>query len=192
MVVRQLAGKLEMPAQQAFATRLWEHSAHVAALAHLIARRVTGMDPESALFGGILHEIGGFYLLSRVKEFPGLLDGLGEEWTGAGTEDDADEISPENELGCVVLAALSVPQSVTDGIAMLWNGYLTFPPVTLGDTLLLADQLAPVRSPLFKTMTENPIEMDNSLDLIVELDSLSHILNESAAEVKSLTDALRH
>jgi len=47
-----------------------EHTAHVASLAHVIARRVTRLDPETALFAGIIHEVGGFYLLSRVKDHP--------------------------------------------------------------------------------------------------------------------------
>jgi HD-like signal output (HDOD) protein len=50
---------------RAKADQLWQHSAHVAALAQVIARRVSFVDPETAMFAGIVHEVGGFYLLSR-------------------------------------------------------------------------------------------------------------------------------
>jgi hypothetical protein len=31
---------------------------------------VTGVNEDTALFAGIVHEVGGFYLLSRAEEFP--------------------------------------------------------------------------------------------------------------------------
>lgn len=192
LVVKQLAGKPELPAQQRFATGLWEHCAHVAALAHLMAKRVTDTDPDAALFAGMLHEIGGFYLLSRVKDYPQLLEGVEEEWAGTDVEDEDSGPSPERQLGLAVLRALDVPALVVDGIELLWKGYLAFPPASLGDALLLADQLAPVRSPLSVSAVDNAINVSPDLDLVVELDALSNIIKESAVEVKSLTDALLH
>ena len=50
------------------------------ALAWSLARHVTGVNPDTALFAGIIHEVGGFYLLSRADEFPGLLDDDPEKW----------------------------------------------------------------------------------------------------------------
>ena len=189
MVARQMAGIPDGHAQRDLATQLWEHSVHVAALAQVIARRVTRQDPEAALFAGMVHEIGGFHLLSRVKDFPGLLDGEPEDWMGE--DEGATGVSPESEIGHAVLTALSVPEPVVAAIEILWKGYLAFPPTTLGDTLLLADQLAPIKSPLFQTPGKNPGEMAATIDLLVEQDTLSHILKESAEEVQSLTEALR-
>ena len=71
VIVRQLDSKITQPALRAKADQLWQHSAHVAALSQVIARRVTHTDPETALFAGIVHEVGGFYLLSRAEEYPG-------------------------------------------------------------------------------------------------------------------------
>jgi HD-like signal output (HDOD) protein len=123
---------------RAMAARLWEHTAHVAALAHVIARKVTHLDPETAMFAGIVHEVGAFYLISRAAEYPGLLDEDFSAWTETG----------EAEVGRAVLKVLSVPQTVVDAIEVCWRGFLALPPTTLGDTLLLADELAPVESPL--------------------------------------------
>ena len=62
IIVQQLAGsqtKTDLVAQ------LWEHSAYVAALAQVIARRVTKQDAETAMFAGMIHEISWFYMLAR-------------------------------------------------------------------------------------------------------------------------------
>ena len=189
MVARQMAGAPASPAEQRLATQLWEHSAHVAATAQLLARTVTRQDPESALFAGMVHEIGGFYLLSRVKDFPGLLDGDLADW--AGDDEEEIETSPEKEIGHAVLKALSAPEPVVAAIEVLWHGYLCFPPTTLGDTLLLADQLVPVPSPLFQTPAANHIELTAKIELVVGQETLSDILRQSAAEVQSLTAALK-
>jgi len=189
MVVRQMAGMANMAAHRDLAARLWEHTAHVAALAHVIAKEVTRQDPETAMFAGMVHEIGGFYLLSRAKDFPGLLEGDAKDWAGEDKGENAGENAPESAIGRAVLNALSVPQPVVEAIEALWKGYLAFPPATLGDTLQLADQLAPVRSPLFQTPDKN--RNAASIDMIIEEHTLGDILGESAVEVKSLTEALR-
>jgi HD-like signal output (HDOD) protein len=195
MVTRQLAGTPAEPAHKALATQLWEHTAHVAALAHVIARRVTGQDPEAAMFAGIVHEVGGFYLLSRAKDFPGLMDGALPDWV----QDDEGEVEGEKqgkgggegEIGRAVLKALAVPQPVVDGIEALWKGYLVLPPTTLGDTLLLADQLTPVKSPLREPLYRNREDMAENIDMIIGQETLVGILKESAEQVESLTKALQ-
>ncbi|EXI72871.1 MAG TPA: hypothetical protein PK440_10635 [Candidatus Accumulibacter phosphatis] len=71
-----------------------------------------------------------------------------------------------------------------------------FPPVvmrpkTLGDTLLLADELALVESPL-RDLDGCPREgMAASIDLLVGEETLLDIMRESAEDVASLTAALR-
>ena len=186
MVVDQMDGKSDLAAHQGLAQRLWEHTAHVAALAQVIARRITHQNPEAAMFAGMVHEIGGFYLLSRAKDFPGLLEALSEP-----LEADEDASAPESGIGSAVLTSLSVPEPVLAALEVLWSGYLTFPTVTLGDTLLLADRLAPVRSPLFLECEQGQADIAASIDMSVGQDTLSGILAESAEEVASLTAALR-
>jgi hypothetical protein len=45
---------------------------------------------------------------------------------------------------------LGVPAPVMDAIEAMWNGMRALPPETLGDTLMLANDLAPVPSPLLE------------------------------------------
>jgi HD-like signal output (HDOD) protein len=182
LITRQMAGPPTDQANQVLAAQLWEHTAHVASLAHVIARRFTHVDPETALFAGIIHEVAGFYMLSRAKDHPELLDGEFQAWMQTG----------EAEVGRSVLKVLAVPQPVVDAVEAYWSGYLAIPPVTLGDTLLLAEELAPIASPLHKLGGVEPGEgMTARLDITIGEDVLSSILAESAEEVTSLTQALR-
>ncbi len=177
-VTRELSGVTDQ-ASRAVAAYLWQHTAHVAALAHVIARRVTHQDPETALFAGIVHEVGGFYLLSRAKEFPGLLDGEPHEWVEEG----------ERLVSHAVLQVLGIPQPVMDAIEGYWDGFLAMPPNTLADTLLLADEIAPVASPLHHA-DDGEAASAASIDMALGPETLQSILAESEEEVASLTSAL--
>jgi len=181
LVTRQLAGQ-PTGSEQDLAAQLWEHTAHVASLAHVIAKRVTHIDPETAMFAGIVHEVGGFYLLSRAKDFPGLLDGDFSEWIDGG----------EAEVGRAVLKVLEVPEQVREAIEAYWDGFLGIPPNTLADTLLLAEELVPIPSPLHQLADVAPAAgSTSSIDMVVGEETLSRILEESAEEVASLTGALK-
>ena len=136
------------------------------------------------MFAAIVHEVGGFYLLSRVSPYPGLLDGDPAEWVENG----------EKEVGRAVLKRLAVPAQVMEAVEAHWNGFLTLPPITLGDTLLLANHLAPVESPLNQLKNAGSGEEGASsslIDHVIGDDTLSSILEKSAEEVRSLTAALR-
>jgi HD-like signal output (HDOD) protein len=180
VIVRQLASGVTDPLVRARADQLWQHSANVAALALVIARRVSSVDPETAMFAGIVHEVGGFYLLSRAAEFPGLLEGGADEWLEHG----------QVEIGRGVLRKLGVPGPVMDAIEAMWNGLRALPPETLGDTLMLAKDLAPVPSPLLERPGISPMQASATIDFAVGDGTLALILQESEAEVRSLVQAL--
>jgi len=180
VIVRQLASGVSDPLLRARADQLWQHSANVAALALVIARRISFVDPDTAMFAGIVHEVGGFYLLSRAGEFPGLLDGGADEWIEHG----------QVEIGRGVLLKLGVPSPVMDAIEALWNGMRALPPETLGDTLMLAKDLAPVPSPLLERPGFSPTQASATIDFAVGDGTLALVLQESEDEVRSLVTAL--
>jgi HD-like signal output (HDOD) protein len=182
LVTRQMAGSSRDPKHQHLLHQLWEHTAHVASLAHVIARHVTHQDPEAAMFAGIIHEIGGFYMLSRAGDFPGLLEGDFSDWLEAG----------EVEVGRAVTRRLSVPETVVSVMESFWDGYLAMPPETLSDTLLLAEELAPVLSPLHHLENQQAgADLAAHIEMVIGEETLSLILKEAADEVGSLTEALK-
>ncbi len=184
VVVRQMEGMAKTPQHRELAIRLWERTAHVAALSNVIARRVTQQDPDTAFFAGIVHEVGGFYLIARAGEFPGLLegdDGSLIAWAEGGAA----------EVGRAVLQRLGVPAAVMEAMEGLWDGYMAIPPKSLSDTLLLASQLAPVESPLAQLAGDAREGTRIDLDVSLDKEMLSGILKESAEDVASLIGALR-
>lgn len=181
LVTRQMAGASKNKQELKLAADLWEYTANVASLARLIARDVTHIDPDTAMFTAIVHDIGGFYLLSRAADFPGLLDeGL--------TDDDTEA---ELELCHAILGIIGVPPSVQAAVDEFWAGYLELPPVSLGDTLLLAANLSPKPRPLDYKTNASESNFRASINLALGKETLESILEESADEVKSLVDALK-
>jgi HD-like signal output (HDOD) protein len=51
---------------------LWERSAAVAATSHVLARRFSKVNPDTALLAGLLHGIGELYILARANKHPAL------------------------------------------------------------------------------------------------------------------------
>ena len=180
LLVRQFGAHISDPALRAKAEQLWQHTAHVAALAQVFARRVTGVNPDTAVFAAIVHEVGGFYLLSRAGEFPGLLEADVENWATLCEE----VVSRE------VIRKLGVPEEVADAIAGLRAGMMAMPPTTLLDTLLLANQYAPVPSPLDTRNTHAPRDVDTVTDLMFDEGTLASLQIEAEDAYRAMSAAL--
>ncbi|MYM24883.1 HDOD domain-containing protein [Duganella sp. FT135W] len=180
MVVRQFGSKISDPALRNKAEKLWDHTIAVAALGRLIGRYVTGVNEDTALFAGIVHEVGGFYLLSRADEFPGLLDEDPENWHSA-----SEEIITRE-----VMRKLCIPEPVADAIEGLRDSFMSIPPDTLLDTLLLANHLTPVKSPLQEPQRDLPPHSDSAIDLFIDEHKLASMLEEAKRDAADMSAAL--
>jgi hypothetical protein len=180
LIVRQLGSKIADPALRAMSAQLWEHTAHVAALAQVIARRVTHVDPDTALFTGIIHEVGAFYMLAQADAYPGIMQGDPEDWVEHG----------EMAIGRGVLRKLVVPEAVMASVEAMWVGMRALPPENLGDTLLLANDLAPVPSPMHQRPGATTPAAARTIDFAIGEGTLDEILRESANDVQSLFSVL--
>jgi HD-like signal output (HDOD) protein len=178
LLVRQFGARISDPSLRAKAEQLWKHTAHVAALAQVFARRVTGINPDTAVFAAIVHEVGGFYLLSRAGEFPGLLDADPENWATLCEE----VVSRE------VIRKLAVPEEVANAIAGLRAGMLGMPPTSLLDTLLLANQYAPIPSPLDNSSPSR--DAGHLSDLVFDEGVLASIQVEAEEGYRAMSAAL--
>jgi HD-like signal output (HDOD) protein len=176
VIVRQIGSEITNPILKQKIDQLWEHTAHVAALSQVIARRVTHVDPETALFAGIMHEVAGFYMLSCAGDYPQIIDGEPEDWVDHG----------EIEIGRGVLTRLGVPDGVYQAIEAMWIGLRALPPESLGDTLLLANDLSPVPSPLYQPRGNITEQGARTIDFVMGEGSLHTVMVESAEEVRSL------
>lgn len=181
LIMRQFANA-QSAVQDDLSTRLWEHSSHVAALSQILARRVSRQNPEMALFAGIVHEVGSFYLISRAGDCPDLLgEGVEDAWRNGG----------EAQIGEAVLHALSVPDEIAAAVRAQWAGNFTIPPKNLADTLYLANCLTPIANPLSPPSADMERNAMLALSTQVMADrSLAEILEESGEELSSLAASL--
>ncbi len=68
---------------------LWKRSTAVAAMSHVVARRLTKLNPDTALLAGLLHGVGELYILTRANKHPGLFadrpvyDTIVRDWHGS-------------------------------------------------------------------------------------------------------------
>lgn len=181
--------------RSAAAAVLWEHSAHVAALAYVLARRLTGQSAEAAMFAGIVHELSGFYLLSKPSEQLGISEAaLARILGGAGGRDLHDDGHGEPlmaRIGRPLLRATQVPEPIIEAVSAIWKGDFKLPPDSLGYTLMLADALAPVRSPFEPAALGGVSPYRAEIDQQVDRDTLAACLEESSEIIASLLGVLR-
>lgn len=178
LIMRQMVATFASPAAQHLSQRLWQHSIEVGALAHVLAAHQGLGNPDVALFAGIVHEVGGFYLISRARDYP-VLFGPTPAWT----------IAEQRAIGRAVLRALRVPQEAVAAIEGQWRASaVEFPASTLADILFLAHGLSPVENSL---MLADGAEMPVASREQIAATPLTAVIQASAAELESLTAALR-
>jgi HD-like signal output (HDOD) protein len=51
---------------------LWKNSVQIAALCHVIARRFSSLNGDTALLAGLMHNVGRIYILTRASNYPTL------------------------------------------------------------------------------------------------------------------------
>ena len=186
IVIRQIGSGITDPKIQAKATQLWQHSAQTASIARSLAPYVGKIDPETALFAGIVHAVGGFYLLSRAEEFPSLLEPQ--------VAQHLDGVQAEEDLGTMVnhaiLKKLMVPKEVRQAIEFIDEGRSALPPNTLGELLWLARCLATTCTPFEGVAKVSEEQKQACLDCELAGKNVAMHLQESESTRASLLSAL--
>jgi HD-like signal output (HDOD) protein len=161
---------------------LWQRSALVAAMASVVARRLTSANADTAALAGMVHGIGKLYILVRGVEFPGLFADAAsyhriEQMWHANV---AKAVLESWELADDVVAAVHLQEDLEythDGVA------------NLTDVLIIANLLVEFR--------QNPQSIELNLQGVtaasrmnLNTESYKHMLKESAEEIEALRIAL--
>ncbi|MFZ4537473.1 HDOD domain-containing protein [Propionivibrio sp.] len=161
---------------------LWERSVHVAALSYVLAKKLTRLDADEVMFAGIVHDLGRFYLLSRVADYPALLE---DTVVLAETINDL-----ANHATKMVLEKLNLPASVIEAVLASRHYSGSMPPATLGDVLFIAGVLSPRRDP-FDELDARVIPMANSaVTLGLDQSMVAEVIAASGDEIYSIVIAL--
>ena len=184
-------------AQRPIAKQLWDHSMQVGAIAYVLSRQTMSHLADAAIFAGTVHELSGFYLLTLWPESANgdiadiVATLLRPQGGNADTERDPPAHPLAEQFGRPLLTAMRIPTPIIEAVQSTWYENLSLPAETLGDTLMLADVLAPVRSPFEGTLLMGKPVDRLLLDQFVEKEALDAVLEESQETIDSLVNALR-
>ncbi len=182
LIIDQLRQTQRHSVCRELSNRLWERSVHVAALAYVLARKLTRLNADEAMFAGIVHDLGRFYLLSRVAGFPELLE---DATVLAEVVDDL--ALPVAEM---VLNALNVPAAIIDGVRASQHFSGTMPPETLGDLLYVAGAVSPCPDP-FEKFDVRLASLDrDAVNVGLDQSTIAEVVAASGDEIYSIIVAL--
>lgn len=181
VAMEQLLRSKNMAPFEALSKRLWEHSMHVAALCRLLARRVGGINPDEAMFAGMVHDIGVFYLLSRAANFQELiadrheLNQLLVQW--------------HDNIGHALLSAMGQSEELLTAVQEHECVRAMVKIKTLSDLVYVANVLANIKNGWRDVEFVVAADLAGFAVLFGE-GAIDDLLIESAAEVSSLKSAL--
>lgn len=181
VAMEQLLKSKQMQVFEGLSKKLWEHTAHVAALCRLLARKFARINGDEAMFAGLVHDIGVFYLMSRAANFPDLLADKEElhallaQW--------------HDNIGHALLSALGQPEAILEAVVEHENDRELGQIKTLSDVLYVANKIAN-RTSSWRDAQFGPAVDTSMLERILDADTLREIETESEEEVVSLRAAL--
>jgi HD-like signal output (HDOD) protein len=181
VAMEQLLKSKQMQPFEGLSQKLWEHTSHVAALCRVLARKLAKINGDEAMFAGLVHDIGVFYLMARASNFP--------EIVADKNELHALLVGWHDNIGHALLSALGQPESVLVAVQEHETDRVVKEIKTLSDVLYVANKIAN-RSACWR----DP-ELDGAVDTamleeIFDPETLAEIIEESLEEVQSLKSAL--
>jgi HD-like signal output (HDOD) protein len=161
---------------------VWQHSVHVATLAHLLSAASDDILPEEAFLAGLLHEVGTLYILLRAKDHDALF---------ANTEAfDAVLLAWKARMGAGIAAHWRFPDPLVaavgehDAVSLAAG-----PQPSLTEIVAVSNYLAERIS-----AADNPAALLDDLPdlgtLALDPDMLEQLIAASSDDLKALQDAL--
>jgi len=161
---------------------LWRRSAAVAAMSHVVARRLSKVNPDTALLAGLLHGVGELYILTRARQHPQLFANqpvygqIVRDWRASVSK----AVLENWEMADEIVAAVSEfedlqrdhrgPPDLTDVLAVAY--------------LLVAYQDHP------ESIELNMQGVAASKRMHIAQDAYAPLIEESAEEIKAMQNAL--
>ncbi len=181
LIMNQLRQSQRHSGTRNLASRLWERSVNVAALAYVIAKKMSVLNPDEAMFAGIVHDLGRFYLLSQAVDYPELLEN--PEALAETVNDLADRATR------LVLGELNLPASVAEAVLGSRKYGKTMPPSTLSDVLFIARTLSPRIDP-FNELDPRVVPVDAATAIGLDQSTVEEVIAASGDEIYSIVVAL--
>ena len=181
VAMEQLLKSKQMQPFEGISRRLWEHTSHVAALCRVLARKVARINGDEAMFTGLVHDLGVFYLMSRAANFPELVNDP--------VELHALLVGWHDNIGHALLSALGSPESVLLAVQEHETDREIKAIDNLSNVLYVANKIAN-RTAGWRDPELDGVVDTSVLDDLFDAETLAEIIDESEEEVLSLKSAL--
>jgi HD-like signal output (HDOD) protein len=151
VAAEQLTQDHRSPHLRKLAAALWQHSADVACWAYAFARHLRTANPDTAMFTGMMVDIGQFFLLARAANYPALEGNIGRfsEFMAVW----------KNPISRSVLETFELPDDIIDALDSEAFCDDSWPPQTLHGIVLTAILATDVPNPFER---EKPSVPDGS------------------------------
>ena len=167
VAAEQLERDFRSSTMKLLANGLWMHSIDVACWSHVIARKTHAAAPDTALFAGMLNNIGEFFVVARATEFPAMEQD---------TQRFAELVNTWSEpIGRTILEVFNLPGQILDAFNYENPYGGSWPPASLSDVLFIAGLVSETSSP-FDALLNN--ERPSLAEVIVKSNIDEHELNE--------------
>jgi HD-like signal output (HDOD) protein len=169
VAAEQLAQDHRSRSMRLIASGLWMHSVDVSAWAYALARQLKVVNPDTAMLGGMMIDIGQFFLLARAADYPALENNMDRF---------AELVSTWNEpVGRAILEVFELPETILDAFQYEDPYGGAWPPADLGDVIFIAslaaetpnpfeDQLGIRRRPALRDCTGTGVEQEKLVELL--------------------------
>lgn len=181
VAMEQLLKSKQMQVFEGISHKLWVHTSHVAALCRVLAKKMAKINGDEAMFAGLVHDLGVFYLLSRAANFPEIVADKAELHSLL--------VGWHDNIGHALLSALGQPESILTAVQEHETDREIKEVKTLSDVLYVANKIANLTSGWRDPQYGNDVDT-SMLESIFDADTLQEIIDESEEEVQSLKSAL--
>jgi hypothetical protein len=178
----QLGQEHRSRAMRDLARRVWHHSVDVAAWAWAIARHVRARNAETALFAGLMADIGQLYLIARVGSYPAIVADfrgfaeLVEFWNAA--------------LRRSILESMALPGELLEALELDQPYCGSWPPEALEEILFVAGLAAETDNPFDPQKSETRLKLLESTRLELDAPRLDDLLAAAQREREDLLAVL--
>lgn len=182
LAVKQVMDAQVTPRLQPYLKELWHHSIRVSVIAYVVAKRLSRLNADEAMLGGLLHDIGKLYILMRAESHPELF----------GNEQALRQLLAEWHTG--IGRAILESWGFSEGIAQAVDEHEILDrthigPPDLTDVLTVANVLANANQlERLDGLDRKAVPAFDKLELTAEISKA--ILESSEAEMRSFIQAL--
>lgn len=163
---------------------LWTRSVRLAALAYVMAKKLTRLNPDTAMLVGLLHDVGKFYILNRARNYPALFANEQTLW----------EIVDHwhSDIGEAILESWEIPEEISMAVRELRNlKYTHVGGPDLTDVIISADFLdAHFYSENYADFDENT-KPEALTRLKLDFESSTNLMSDAKEELGLIFKAIR-